>query len=108
MKIVLCLLLGGFLAAQNGPPELANPDRDPFIPPRLERGPSAGTPRKPAVLSPEDVKRSREDLDRLVALTAEVRKAIGRGGQYTTDVPTARRLEEIEKLAKRMRKRMVR
>ena len=100
------LLLATLLAAQNGPPELVNPNRDPF--PRPPLGQSQSTPKIPKLNDAEEWKRSREDLARLLELTSEVRKAMDAANQHIADLPTARRLEEIEKIAKRMRKRFTR
>jgi len=76
MRHAMWMVLVAALAAQNGPPELANPSRDPFSPNPLERRPPAGAPRAAKPVSPEEAKRSREDLARLGELTAEVRKSM--------------------------------
>lgn len=108
MRYPISLFVATVLAAQNGPPELANPSRDPFAQNPLDRRPQAREQRQPVAISPEDAKRSREDLAKLLDLTAEVRKSMEKATAFTADVPTARRLEEIEKIAKRMRKRITR
>lgn len=108
MRHVIWMVLVAVLSAQNGPPELVNPSRDPFSPNPLERRPAAPAPRAAKPVSPEEAKRTREDLARLVLLTADVRKAMEQEDSNTADVPTARNLEEIEKIAKRMRKRITR
>ncbi|MBL8220862.1 MAG: hypothetical protein JNL62_16640 [Bryobacterales bacterium] len=108
MRHVMWMVLVAVLAAQHGPPELVNPSRDPFSQNPLERRSPAVAPRAPRPVSPEETKRSREDLARLILLTADVRKAMEQAASNTADVPTARNLEEIEKIAKRMRKRITR
>jgi len=44
----------------------------------------------------------------MLQLTAEVRKSLEHADSNTADVPTVRNLEEIEKIAKRIRKRITR
>ena len=94
--------------AQSGPPELVNPDRDPFIHRPVERKPSPATESSKAAAVALQAKLTREDSVRLLDLTTQVHKAIDAGGTYMTDARTVRWLEEIEKTAKRMRKRIAR
>jgi hypothetical protein len=105
--VAVLILCGAVSSAQNGPPALAGADRDPFVSHPLDRPPSRAMPRNTSATSAADVKRSREDLARLIALTAEVRKAMEGDAQNTIDVRMPQRLEEIEKIAKRMRKRIL-
>ncbi|MBL8174888.1 MAG: hypothetical protein JNK48_09465 [Bryobacterales bacterium] len=100
-------LFTAMLCAQNGPPELVNPNQDPFRQDPLERR-STKDARPSARIPSDEVQRSRQDLARLLKLTAEVGKTLDAGGHKTADVQAARKLAEIEKLAKQMRKRITR
>ncbi len=66
-----------------------------------------GSSRRLKILK-SDAKKSKEDIEKLLALAHELRTAIERNEHHAVDLGALRKTEEIEKLAKRIRGRMKR
>ena len=66
-----------------------------------------GSSRRLTILK-SDAKKSKEDIEKLIALAHELREAIERSEYHAVDLGAVRKTEEIERLAKRIRGRMKR
>lgn len=94
------------VAGQNGPPDLVSQSRDPFIPdPRGRKSPATRQQTALADVA-EQARRNNEDLSRLLELTGQIHKTMNTSGVHGSDARVVRWLEDVEKTARRMRKRM--
>ena len=89
-----------FAAGQSFPPDLSLPDR-----PDKERRLPNGRSMNEAIIK-EDLKRNLEDLKKIRDLAAEVEKDIEKTGGQVVSMDNLKKLEEVEKLSKRIRDRM--
>ena len=67
----------------------------------------AGRSRNLTILK-SDARKSKEDIEKLLALAQALREDIERSEHHAVDLGAVRKTEEIEKLAKRIRGRMKR
>lgn len=93
-------LAAPFAAGQSFPPDLSLPDR-----PDKERRLPNGRSLNEAIIK-EDLKRNQEDLRKIRDLAAEVEKDIEKTGGQVVSMDNLKKLEEVEKLSKRIRDRM--
>ncbi len=91
-RLGIVFLLLTPLVAQQKEPEPRMPD---------------GSSRRLTILK-SDAKRSKEDIEKLIALAHELREDIERNEYHVVDLGAIRKTEEIEKLVKRIRGRMKR
>ena len=92
LRMGIFFLLLTPLAAQQKEPEPRMPD---------------GSSRRLTILK-SDARKSKEDIEKLIALAHELRADIERNEYYLVDLDAIRKTEGIEKLAKRIRGRMKR
>lgn len=101
MKHAWLPLLAAFaaLAQQPGyPPDLS-------LPPIHPRNPGARQ-RQQTALSKEDFKNNTRDAEELVKLSQELQASIAKNGSFIVDANDLRTTDEIEKLAKRIHRRL--
>lgn len=105
---MLAVLAGAApVVSQNGPPDLVDQTRDPFIPDQLGRKQQESNTEKTKLAeAAEQARRNHEDLARLLELTGQIQQAMHTASLHTSDVRVVRWLEDVEKTARRMRKRM--
>jgi hypothetical protein len=109
LRITMLLSLAAFLGAQSPPPKTSNPSP---IPPLRTVNPVAGqekdelpmtSPIKMLKYQHEEVKK---DVDKLVKLVGEVQDEVDKAGENVLPLNTLKKLEEVEKLTKKVRNRI--
>lgn len=89
--------------------QIPQPPRPPHLPPLAEDGPSAPEhkPQQDEILK-ADHEQDLKDAAHLLALAGELKKDLEKNDRHVLSISTVKKVDEIEKLAKHIRTRIVR
>ncbi len=102
--LCLFLLLGLAPTAPQQNQSAPKPQRPPAEATQPEDSPN--NPATPAKLLKWQYDATLKDIDRLVTLTAEIRKDVEKAGENVLPVSTLKKLEEVERLSRKIRGRI--
>lgn len=102
---LLLVLAGTALGQQNPPPRQATPQRTvPTVDQEKEKDDlPMSSPIKLLKYQHEEVKK---DMDKLVKLVAEVQEEVDKAGENVLPLATLKKLDEVEKLTRKIRTRI--
>jgi len=104
--LIVLLLAAVLLAQQQQTRPVPSPPRINTLPQPIEQEKSDLPMTSPAKLLKYQHEETKKDVDKLVKLVAEVQEEVDKAGENVLPLNTLKKLEEVEKLSKKVRNRI--